>query len=96
MYLRNKEKEQEMIRKPSTEVIINLDGEMGNAFALMAKASQLAKALDMDAKAIVDDMQNAGSYQNLIKVFYKNFGSVIIVETKNQELLDVCKQLEVV
>ena len=85
-----------MIRKPSTEVIINLDGEMGNAFALMAKASQLAKALDMDAKAIVDDMQNAGSYQNLIKVFYKNFGSVIIVETKNQELLDVCKQLEVV
>ena len=83
-----------MIRKPNTDNVINLDGEMGNVFYLMARAGRMAKELGMDNKKIVNDMEHAGSYHNVIKIFYKNFGHMVIVETTNQEILNICNQLE--
>ncbi len=83
-----------MIRKPDTENVINLDGTMGNVFYLMARANRMAKALGMNNKKIVNDMEHAGSYHDAIKIFYKNFGHMVIIETENQELFDICNQLE--
>ena len=43
---------------------------------LIGQAKQLAKQLDMDAKAIADEMK-AGDYEHLLDVFEKHFGSFI-------------------
>lgn len=55
---------------------IDITGSEGNAFMLIGQARQLAKQLDMDAKAIADEMK-AGDYEHLLDVFEKHFGSFI-------------------
>jgi|TARA_R110000824_G_scaffold54674_1_gene150959 hypothetical protein len=55
---------------------IDITGSEGNAFMLIGQAKQLAKQLDMDAKAIADEMK-AGDYEHLLDVFEKHFGSFI-------------------
>ncbi len=52
--------------------IIDLSGPEGNAFALMATAKTWGKQLDLDTKAILDDMMS-GDYDHLLGVFEKNF-----------------------
>lgn len=53
---------------------IDITGSEGNAFMLIMQAKNLAKQLDMDAKAIADEMK-AGDYEHLLDVFEKHFGS---------------------
>jgi hypothetical protein len=55
---------------------IDLTGPDGNAFVLIGKAGSLAKQLGLDSKVIQKEMM-AGDYENLIKVFDKNFGSFV-------------------
>jgi hypothetical protein len=43
---------------------------------LIGTASKLARQLGLDGKAIQKEMM-AGDYENLIKVFDKNFGSFV-------------------
>ena len=43
---------------------------------LIMQAKNLAKQLDMDAKAIADEMK-AGDYEHLLDVFEKHFGSYV-------------------
>ena len=69
-----------MIReKQIRENIIDLTGPAGNAFSLMAEATNLAKQLGLDGKEIVDEM-TTGDYENLITVFDKYFGDYVILE----------------
>ena len=70
-----------MIRKKreEKEIVIDLTGPDGNAYALMAHATRLAKQLGIDPKPIVHDMMS-GNYENLVSVFDKNFGSFVILE----------------
>lgn len=70
-----------MIRKkqPKSEIVIDLTGPDGNAFMLMGKAKGLANQLGLDSEKIIKDMMS-GDYENLIKVFDKNFGSFVILE----------------
>jgi len=70
-----------MIRKkqPKKEIIIDLTGPDGNAFALMAYADRFAKQLDLDSVTIKAEMR-AGDYENLIKVFDEWFGDFVILE----------------
>lgn len=70
-----------MIRSKSynKEIIIDLSGPDGNAFALMGYASRFAKQLGLDAKQILDEMKS-GDYENLIRVFDENFGDFVILE----------------
>lgn len=69
-----------MIReKQQREIVIDLNGEQGNAFALMATAKNYAKQLGLDGDAIVNEMMS-GDYETLIKVFDKNFGSIVTLE----------------
>ncbi len=55
---------------------IDLTGPDGNAFMLIGKASNLAKQLGLDSKAIQAEMMK-GDYENLVKVFDKHFGHFV-------------------
>jgi hypothetical protein len=70
-----------MIRKkqPQSEIIIDLTGPDGNAFALMGYAMRFAKQLGKDGKAITNEMMS-GNYENLIEVFEREFGDFVILE----------------
>lgn len=69
-----------MIReKQVRENIIDLTGPAGNAFYLIAEATNLSKQLGFDGKKIVEEMQS-DDYENLISVFDKYFGDYVILE----------------
>ena len=70
-----------MIRKkrPPTEVIIDLTGPDGNAFALMGYAKDLARQLELDETTIIKEMMG-GDYEHLIQIFENNFGEYVILE----------------
>ena len=61
------------------ELVIDLTGPDGNAFALMGTAVNLAKQLGKDGKAIREEMM-AGDYEHLLSVFDREFGDYVILE----------------
>ena len=63
-------------KKEKAGIEIDLTGPDGNAFVLIGTAGNLAKQLGLDGKKIQAEMM-AGDYENLIKVFDKNFGSFV-------------------
>ena len=69
------------IRKKTApkEIVIDLTGPDGNAFALMAYASRFAKQLGRDDKAIREEMMS-GDYENLLEVFDREFGEYVVLE----------------
>lgn len=69
------------IRKktPPSEIVIDLTGPDGNAFALMAYASRFAKQLGRDDKAIREEMMS-GDYEHLLEVFDREFGDYVVLE----------------
>ena len=66
-------------KQPQREIIIDLTGPEGNAFALMGYAMRFAKQLGKDGKAITNEMMS-GNYENLIEVFEREFGDFVILE----------------
>ena len=73
-----------MIRSKKTkcEIVIDLTGPDGNAFALMGYAKSFGKQVGMSESYIKDmlDRMMSSDYENLIKVFDDEFGSVVILE----------------
>tara|TARA_X000000368_G_C22999894_1_gene698497 strand:+ start:275 stop:1003 length:729 start_codon:yes stop_codon:yes gene_type:complete len=65
-------------------VTIDISGPDGNAFVLIGYARKFAKQLDLDFKPIKDEMM-AGDYDNLLKVFNKNFGNVVDLVGYNED-----------
>ena len=70
-----------MIRKKQQqrEVVIDLTGPNGNAFALMAYAKQFARQLGLDSNKIINEM-TSGDYEHLLEVFDGYFGEFVILE----------------
>lgn len=70
-----------MVREKQTprEIVIDLTGPDGNAFALMAYAKRFAKQLGKDGNAITNEMMS-GDYENLVEVFDREFGEFVILE----------------
>jgi len=66
-------------KQPQKEIIIDLTGPDGNAFALMGYAKRFAKQLGLDSEEIISNM-TSGDYENLLEVFDENFGSFVILE----------------
>tara|TARA_B100000497_G_C7455608_1_gene282012 strand:- start:169 stop:384 length:216 start_codon:yes stop_codon:yes gene_type:complete len=66
-------------KKEKKEIIIDLTGPDGNAFALMGYANRFARQIGIDPEPILAEMQS-GDYENLLEVFDKNFGSFVILE----------------
>ena len=58
---------------------IDLDGRDGNAFSLMATAKRLARQLELDGTAIINEMKD-GDYNHLLDTFEKHFGTVVEFE----------------
>ena len=63
-------------KKSNGRIEIDLTGPQGNAFFLIGTAGNLAKQLGKDSKKITSEMMS-GDYENLIKVFDREFGSVV-------------------
>lgn len=63
-------------KKKTVGIEIDLTGPQGNAFFLLGTAIKLAKQLGLDGNAIKTEMMS-GDYENLIKVFDKNFGGFV-------------------
>ena len=66
-------------RQRPNQIIIDLTGPDGNAFALMGYAKRFAKQLGLDSEEIISKMAS-GDYENLLEVFDENFGSFVILE----------------
>ena len=66
-------------KKPIKELVIDLTGPDGNAFALLGYAKNLAKQLDLNYDIVRSEM-TSGDYENLIQVFDKYFGEYVILE----------------
>ena len=62
-----------------TELVIDLTGPQGNAYALLGQAKILAKQLELDFDKISTDMMS-GDYENLLQVFDANFGDYVVLE----------------
>ena len=69
------------------EFYINLDGPQGNANVLMATAINLANQVGLDGDKIIVEMKS-GDYINLVRTFDKYFGEFVILETRDEELLE--------
>ena len=69
-------------KQPKSEIVIDLTGPDGNAFALMGYANRFAKDLDYSKQEIEDLMKKmqSGDYENLLKVFDDEFGEFVILE----------------
>lgn len=61
---------------------INIAGPEGNAFYLLGAAEKYGKQMGFDTekrKQIQEEMKS-GDYNNLLKVFIKNFGMVVKIK----------------
>ena len=68
-------------KRPKKELVIDLTGPDGNAFALMAYAERFARQLGLNSEKIIEEMM-ASDYENLLQVFDSNFGSFVILRDK--------------
>ena len=62
--------------KRSKGLEIDLTGPDGNAYVLIGYATNLAKQLNKDHKSIIEEIRKS-DYENLIKVFDREFGHVV-------------------
>lgn len=62
--------------KKQNGIEIDLTGPNGNAFYLLGTASNLAKQLGLDSKAIQTEMMK-GNYEHLVETFDKHFGHFV-------------------
>ncbi len=69
-------------KQPQSEIVIDLTGPDGNAFALIGYANRFAKQLGYTPQQRGDlTTEMMGSdYENLLEVFDKNFGDFVILE----------------
>jgi len=69
-------------KKENREIVIDLTGPQGNAFALLGMANDFGKQLGWDPKkrGEINAEMMSSDYENLIKVFDREFGSFVILE----------------
>jgi hypothetical protein len=61
------------------EIVLDLTGPDGNAYALMGYARDLAKQLGIDHELIINEMKS-GDYDNLVLTFDRYFGRIVTLE----------------
>ena len=72
-------------KQKSDKIIIDLDGPEGNAYNLIGVANNLMRkgfgrnAYDRNITDVLKEM-TSGDYNNLVKVFDKHFGDMVILE----------------
>lgn len=74
-------------------ITIDLDGPEGNAFYLMGFTKRTLKTAGFD-QVYIDDIINemmSGDYDDLLKVFDRELGHLVILETSNEHFLNLLK-----
>jgi hypothetical protein len=66
-------------KQPRDQIVLDMTGPDGNAFALLAYAKRFAKQLGYDYKQIQEEMTKS-DYENLVNVFDSYFGDYVILE----------------
>ena len=69
-------------KQPNGEIVLDLTGPDGNAFALMGHAMNFGKQLGYSKMAIdgmIEEMK-LGDYEHLVQTFDKYFGQFVILE----------------
>jgi hypothetical protein len=69
-------------KQPNGEIVLDLTGPDGNAFALMGHAMNFGKQLGYSKLAIdglIEEMK-LGDYEHLVQTFDKYFGQFVILE----------------
>lgn len=66
-------------KRPNQEIVIDLTGPDGNAFALLGYAKSYSKQLSLNYEEIKREM-TSGDYENLIESFDRHFGEYVILE----------------
>ena len=66
-----------------TKPVIDLAGENGNVFSLIALAIRYGKELELDIKAITKEM-TSGDYGNAVFVFNREFGEFFDIRLPHQ------------
>ena len=66
-------------KQQQSEIVIDLTGPDGNAYALLAYAKRFAQQFDLDFNQIKDEM-TSGDYENLVQVFDEYFGDFVVLE----------------
>jgi hypothetical protein len=66
-------------KKVQRRLVIDLTGPDGNAYVLLAHATNLARQLGLDAESICNEMKSS-DYENLITVFDNHFGRYVDLE----------------
>lgn len=69
------------------KMTIDIDGPEGNVFSLMAIAKKLGDRLELDSQKIMTEMQE-DDYPHALRVFNKNFGEYVTLETQYEYNLD--------
>mgnify|MGYP004415017885 CR=1 FL=1 len=66
-------------KQPKSEIVIDITGPDGNAFALMGYAKRFGKQVGMSNSYINEMLEKmmSSDYENLVKVFDDEFGSVV-------------------
>ena len=80
-----------MIRKTTVDKnILDLEGPDDNAHVLLGLASRLCSEIGFgsDMKESILAEMRSGDYKNLVKTFDEHFGSIVVLETTNEELLN--------
>ena len=69
--------------------VIDLQGPQGNAFALMAQADDFLRQMGRrdEFNAMRTDMMS-GDYDNLIRIFEKNFGDYVTLVGNPNEIFE--------
>ena len=78
------------MKKPVKEITVDLDGPQGNAFALMATATDIGRQLGWNASdcATVNKEMTRGDYTHLVKTFLENFGDYVTLVTSDETLYE--------
>lgn len=70
-------------RRNSSQIVIDLDGPDGNAFALLGNARHWSKQLGLDWD-IIHKEATSGDYEHLLKVLDSYFGKHVIFERSEE------------
>ena len=66
-------------KQAKSEIVLDLTGPDGNAFALMGHAKFFASKHGLDAESIINEM-TSGDYEDLVQTFDKHFGDFVVLE----------------
>lgn len=74
--------------------IIDLDGQLGNAFVILAMVKNILTQLEFTVEQInhVLTEMKSGDYNNLIKTAYSYIGDLVVFETEQEQLLDILEE----